>query len=228
MSDQSDKENLNVANRKPETALAIVAQAGIDLRERVLGLGLEDPELPGIATQILIEYARGVAGTQEAFEARLAIGALLVTARAKIASDPLFGQWVAEQDFPWGATWTRMLMQASRLEPYVREALLDTRVSGDDGVNIQKALAAAKQAAIVTGDWTAPAPKPEREGDDDLQEPAAQLVLLGLLESLDVINFMAIPDSEWLAITPSQRATASEFFKKVAGRMVAVHILWQS
>ena len=39
---------------------------------------------------------------------------------------------------------------------------------------------------------------------------------------------MAIPDSEWLAITPSQRATASEFFKKVAGRMVAVHILWQS
>lgn len=237
--DQHPKENMNVANRKPEVALVVTS----------VNLGLEDPELPCIATEIRVQYDRGVAGTLEAFEARLAIGALLNDARERIASDPEFAQWVAEQNFPWGVPWSRRLMQASRLEPFLRQALaaqgeisdedqrsgwdarqrprLQDASDPDTALVFRTILDAGRQLAIEAGVLQGPAPKPEPLGDEDLRDRTAQLVLEALVTSLDILNFMAIPDSEWLSISPSQRSTASEFFKLVAGRMVAVHTLWK-
>jgi hypothetical protein len=205
----------------PSTVVVIPPKEAVDVTR----------QLGDIATEILHQYDRGVAGTREAFEARLEIGKLLVEARSLFASDTLFGQWVTAQEFGWTPGWTRVLMQGSRLEPYMREAVLATTVASGEAVptpGFKKTIEMAKELAVADGAWTAPAPKYEPEGEDDLQEPTAQLVLQAMFEDLVLSNFLRLEDSDWLEVTHGQRLVASELFKRVATRMLEVHALWKA
>jgi hypothetical protein len=188
----------------------------------VSGLTIEE-----IPVEIRYQYDRGVAGTKEAFEARQEIGRLLGEARALFSSDTLFGQWVAEQNFPFARGQVVRLQQEARLAPYMREALAH-RGASEDTINYSKLRDEAKELAVADGAWTAPSPKFEPEGEDDLQEPTAQLVLQAMFEDLPLGNFLILADKEWLEVTRSQRLIASEFFKKVASRMLEVHALWKA
>jgi hypothetical protein len=177
-------------------------------------------DLPDLAKEIRKQFDRGVAATNDAVRARLAIGGLLNEARSRMPGDTEFGRWVAEQKFPWSRQWSFVLMQGARLEPYMLAAVTTQVDSGR--TNFRTALVAAKKLAVDAGDWDAPAPKVVPEAD--IPDPESALALRALLKAAG--PFLAISDQAWLEISTSERLIAGEFFKKLSTRMVEVHALW--
>jgi len=85
---------------------------------------------------------------------RFAIGHCLVEARAQFPSDPEYGQWLREQNFPFTTRWGHTLRLAAENEPAVRE-LLGSQLPSGPKPNIQKAVKAVLHP---------PVDEPEREG----------------------------------------------------------------
>ena len=93
--------------------------------------------LTQIETSIKGHLATMVKGTQEAFEARIAIGHDLLKAREHFGEDDKgFGKW-AKASFRWTNAWRRVLMEAARNEDVVR-SLLDTQVSSKEEPNFRE------------------------------------------------------------------------------------------
>jgi hypothetical protein len=203
-----------VASRRREASLHPATYFG--------GADISTWDLPVLAKEIRKQLDRGVAATNDAVRARLAIGGLLVEARSRMPGDTEFGRWVAEQKFPWSRQWNFVLMQGARLEPYMLTAVTTQVDSGR--TNFRTALVAAKKLAVDAGDWDAPAPKVVPEAD--IPDPESALALRALLKAADL--FLSLPDEAWLEISPNERLTAGEFFKHLSGRMLWIHSAWDA
>jgi hypothetical protein len=93
--------------------------------------------LTEIETSIKGHLATMARGTQEAFDARIAIGYDLLRAREFFGEDDKsFGKW-AKASFRWSKQWRQVLMASARNEEVVR-SLLATQVAGKEDPNFKE------------------------------------------------------------------------------------------
>lgn len=99
--------------------------------------------LDAIATSINKEFGKGI-------DAQFAIGRLLLEARSLMPSDPAFGQWFDQQNFPFSRPTATRLRQAAEREDEVR-AFIAERGESVREVSVSGALQALNVGAQEEG-----------------------------------------------------------------------------